>query len=299
MENTDNRNKVLIKNIVLVVLALAFGLVAFFLSKQHLAEKEAELVAQAQQKQQEMTAIVVARSDILAGEQVSAANLAVIQLPSAHIPLDAITPEEFEAISGRASLREIPRGKPLLRSYISMGLTERFSDLLEPGQRALTLAVDALNSNEGMLLAGDRVDLFLLSDAGGEQDAKELISLLQNTIVIAVGRSTLVPVTDEQDQQGLSDTQYQTLTVAVAPKDAQKILLAKDSGKIVTLLRNRNDNNQLPASVLGYQTLKNAKGEIQYFTGSAAEAGALKMQLQPISSIAPPSDFPLRLLNKQ
>ena len=299
MENTSSRNAVVLKNIFLIVVALIFGLVAFFLSKKHLAEKEAELIAQSQQKQQEMMAVVVARSDIVAGESISADNLAVVQLPAAHIPLDVLTPEEFEAVSGHTSLRDIPRGKPLLRQYISRGLTERFSDLLEPGQRALTLSVDVLNSNEGMLEPGDRIDLFLLSEKSALQETKELISLLQNTVVIAVGRNTLVPMTNEYGEQVLNDAQYQSFTIAVAPKDAQKILLAKDSGNIVTLLRNRNDSNQLPASVLGYDVLKNAKGQVQYYTGSVTEAGALKMQLQPVSSITPPPDYPLQLLSNR
>lgn len=299
MENSNSRNAVLIKNSILIVVALIFGLVAFFLSKKHLAEKEAELIAQAEQKQQEMMAVVVARSDIVAGEAISVANLAVVHLPAAHVPLDVLTPEEFELVSGRISLRDIPRGKPLLRQYISKGLTERFSDLLEPGQRALTLSVDMLNSNEGMLEAGDRIDLFLLSEKSALQETKELISLLQNTVVIAVGKNTLVPMTNEYGEEVFEDEQYQTFTIAVAPKDAQKVLLAKDSGSIVTLLRNRNDSNQLPASVLGYDTLKIAKGQVQYYTGSAAEAGALKMQIQPVSSITPPPDFPLHLLSNR
>lgn len=269
------------------------------LSKKHLAEKEAELIAKAQVKQQEMSAVVVASKDIAPGESISSENLAVIQLPAAHVPLDAITPDVFDEVSGRSSLRDIPRGKPVLRQYISMGLTERFSDLLESGQRALTLPIDTLNSNEGMLESGDRIDLFLLTEGKPSvENSKELISLLQNVVVVAVGKSTFVPLINEVDEQSYAESQYQTVTISVDPKEAQKILLAKDNGKIVTLLRNRNDANKLPASVLGYEELKSDSDQVQYYTGSAAEAGALKVQFQPVSSIAPPSEFPLHLLSK-
>ena len=300
MESTNSKNSVLIKNFLLILAAVIFGLIAFWLSKKHLAEKEAEIIAKSQVKQQEMAAVVVASKDIGPGEAISSENLAVIKLPAAHIPLGAITPEVFEEVNGRSSLRDIPRGKPILLQYISMGLTERFSDLLEPGQRALTLPIDTLNSNEGMLEPGDRIDLFLLTEGKvAAASSKELISLLQNVVVIAAGKSTLVPMISDTGEQTYAESQYQTVTIAVDPKEAQKILLAKDNGKVVTLLRNRNDANQLPASVLGYEALRTGSDQVQYYTGTASEAGALKMQLQPVSSIAPPSEFPLHLLSQQ
>jgi len=297
MDTTNSKNATLKKNALLLIVALVFGAIAFWLSKQHLAQKEAELAASLQGKAVQMMAIVVASVDIPEGSSVNGNNLAVAEITAAHVPLDVITPDEFETIDGRTALRNVPKGKPILKSYISSTLTERFSDLLSIGQRALTFSVDSLNSSDGMLKPGDKVDLFLLSAAavGPENvNEKELIPLLQNIDVLATGKTPVVPLPDQNMEDQYNNAQYNTLTVAVSPQQAQKVLLAKDNGTIVTLLRNRNDGQQLPASVMHYATLKNNGNQVEYFSGSKTEAGSLKAELKPVHSITPPPEFPLQ-----
>jgi len=301
MNTTEQKNSALLKNIMLLLMALAFGALAFWLSSQHLAQKEAELEASLQGKSIRNVAIIVASTNIQEGTPVSGENLAVAEVPAAHEPLDALSPEEFEHIDGRTALRDIPQGRPILRSYISSALTERFSDLLNVGQRALTFSVDALNSSDGMLKPGDRVDLFLLSNpivGSAEIDEKELIPLLQNITVLATGKNPVVPIPEQGGSGEWSDTQYNTLTVAVTPEQAQRVLIAKDSGSIVTLLRNRHDNQQLPASILHYSSLKHNGNQVEYFTGSKAEAGALKAEMKPVHSISASPEMPLQFFKE-
>jgi pilus assembly protein CpaB len=299
MEINTQKNSALIKNILLVFAAVVLGGIAFLLSKQHLAQKEAEIIAKSQGAIEEKISVIVARIDIPVGAEAGKETLTVTETSSVHAPLDVLTPTEYDEIKGHIFLKSIPRGKPILRQYISQAIAERFSDLLAPGQRALTIAIDTINSNEGMLKTEDRVDLFLLSNSSVDVTAKkELIPLLQNVIIIATGKTPMVPFSNNGDPNQETDEQYQTITVAVLPQEAQKILLAKDSGSIVTLLRNRNDHNQLPASVMNYAELKNNNSQVQYFTGSAVEAGALKVQLQNINTIAPASEYPLQRWEK-
>lgn len=297
MNTSDRKNSPLVKNAMLLLMALAFGALAFWLSSQHLAQKEAELAASLQGKAIRNVAVIVASTDISEGSPVSGGNLAVAEVPAAHEPLDALSPDEFDLIDGRTALRDIPQGRPVLRSYISSALTERFSDLLSVGQRALTFSVDALNSSDGMLKPGDRVDLFLLSKAlvgSTELDEKELIPLLQNVAVLATGKNPVVPIPDQPGSGDWGESQYNTLTVAVTPEQAQKVLIAKDSGSIVTLLRNRQDHQQLPASILYYSSLKHNGNQVEYFTGSKAEAGALKAEMKPVHSISAAPEMPLQ-----
>ncbi len=302
MELKKEKNSALVKNLLLIFAALFIGGIAFLLSRQHLAEQEAELVAKAQSAIKEKVSVIVAKTDIEVGMAATNTVLAAVEVESEHTPLDAISPTEFEQIKNHVFLRSIPRGKPILRQYVSKTIADRFSDLLESGQRALTLPVDTLNSNEEMLRPEDRVDLFLLGTASAEISAKkELIPLLQDVTVIATGKIPMVPLSNDGNPSELqsTDAQYQTITIAVFPQDAQKILLAKENGNVVTLLRNRADHNQLPASVLNYAELKNKNNQVQYFTGSAVEGGALKVQLQSVHSIAPSSDYPLQYWEKE
>lgn len=295
MEASVNKNSVLLKNILLIVVAIIFGGLAFWLSKQYMAKQELELMNKIQRKTQKMASVVVASKDISQGTNLSAENLAVAEISAEHAPLDVITPDDFDQIKEHTALLGIPRGTPILRQYVTSAVTERFSDLLLPGQRALTFPVDILNSSDGMLKPGDKVDLFLLSDvsnANAVHTEKELISLLQNVTVLATGKIPTVPLPN-QPPEG-AESQYQTITIAVIPQDAQKVLLAKDNGNIVTLLRNRNDDAQLPANILHYASLKNRGNHVEYFSGSTAEAGILKAQLQPVHSITPDPEYPLQ-----
>ena len=295
METKVNKNSVLLKNTLLIAAAIIVAGAAYYLSKQYMAKKEADLILKFQAKTEQMVSVVVASSDIVEGTVVNASNLSVAEIAAEHAPLDVITPDGFEKIKEHTALINIPKGKPIMPSYISSVLAERFSDLLENGQRAITFSVDTLNSSNSMLKPGDKVDLFLLVESKGVtgvSSEKELISLLQNVTVLATGKNTKVPLPNQEVDT--TEQQYETLTIAVIPQDAQKILLAKDSGSIVTLLRNRADLRQLPASVLNYAALKNNGNQVEYFTGTIAEAGVLKSQLQPVHTITAPSELPLQ-----
>jgi pilus assembly protein CpaB len=293
-----NKKSVLIKNSLLIIAAMIIGGIAYWLSNQHLAQREAELRSAMESKKIAMTNIIVASQDIPENTSVDASNLAVAEIPSAHVPLDALSPEEFDAITGLPAVRMIPRGRPVLRVYLASALNERFSDLLPIGQRALTFAVDDLNSTAGMLKPGDKVDLFLLAKEQHETlsgQKNELVPLLQNVLILATGQLPVEPLSSVADAEVQQQDRYQTVSVAVSPAEAQKILLAKDSGSIVTLLRNRQDSNQLPADILNYAKLKSQGNQVEYFSGGNTSNGSLTAELKPVHSITEPASKPLKI----
>ena len=176
--------------------ATVLGLLAFFASTWYLQRRsqlmEDDLLAQQGEKRQ----IVVATTPLAPGAIVGADNMALAEAPVANLSEQAVGPDAFGAFEGKVLTRPMSPGEPLLNHFVAGFSVERFSDLLLEGERAVTISVDSIMSNDGMLVYGDRVDLMLLvaveaADAG-ERKPDTLVPLLQNVRVLAVGQRALV-----------------------------------------------------------------------------------------------------------
>jgi pilus assembly protein CpaB len=164
--------------------------------------------------------------------------------------------------------------------------------LLRTGERAVTISVDQIMSNDGMLIYGDRVDLMLLmeKDAQGtsEQNPDSLLPLLQNVRVLSVGKRALVTrdadLSNDQQNPDLDPT-YSTLTVGVSADDAARLLLARDLGSITVMLRNRSDNSPFDSKLLGRDSLFSSNPDadtFEFYAGSQVDNGKLKLSVQSI-----------------
>lgn len=279
----------IIRNLLLVGGALLLAILAYWLATYYLRQRESEIVAQMNAVKPQMSQIVVAARDLVAGDTAADSNFALAELPTAHIPEEALTPDLYSKVRGHSLLRDVGKGRPILLPYLTVERVERFSDLLDPGLRAVTLAVDNLNSADGMLMAGDHVDLVLLSSAemdgvnGGK--AEELIPILEDVTVLATGQAPTVPLpADGQDDGRLPDRgEYSTVTVGVTPREAQKVLLASEAGKVVTLLRNREDGSRFPTDIIHQSALRTGmNSNVQYFSGGKVKDGVLTPDLRPV-----------------
>ncbi|SDD69290.1 Flp pilus assembly protein CpaB [Aquimonas voraii] len=280
----------------LLVAALALGVVAFFASNWYLSNKERaltdELLAQREGRRQ----VVVAKADLQPGVAVSGENMALAMVPDTHLSANAVTPEQFDAVANRVLVAPMSRGEPLLMHFVAGEFAERFSDLLLEGERAVTLPVDDLKSSEGMLEHGDRVDLLLLAEQeGGERSGgggQSLYPLVENVRLLATGTSALATREADfglQPEEGYAESTYSTVTVGVNAEQAAQLMLAKDMGTVVVLLRNRRDESPLEAESLSAETLLGGTRPGQsysYIAGSNAEGGSLRPVVKQVS--APP-----------
>lgn len=230
---------------ILLLAALAVGAAAFFLIQGYLSEQEEQIRLSIMRQQGDSGRILVASKDLQAGEVVSSATVAIGEIPTEHVAGRVLTPADFESIQGRVISRTMSSGEPLLADFVAGYLVERFSDLVEEGQRAVSLEVATLQTHAGMLLPGDYVDLFVMLDEEPSRGPAgvRLEPVLERVKVLAAGPQPL-RTRDQAFQRLLErEARYSQITVGVSLANAKQLVKARQLGELVYFLRNARDQN--------------------------------------------------------
>ena len=114
----------------------------------------------------ELTQVMVAAADIPAGAFVrSDVHIAFADWPKGNITESMLTNANSATgadFSGAVARRAIQKGEPILKNLLIRSSEGGFmSAVLEPGARAVSIAVDSTSGNAGFIFPGDRVDLIL------------------------------------------------------------------------------------------------------------------------------------------
>ena len=147
------------------------------------------------------------------------------------------TPDARSALVGAMVRRTLGVGEVLRDSDVMRPGDHGFlAAVLEPGMRAVTIAVDNTTGSAGLIWPGDRVDLILtqsIQDANlplGHRVAAETV--LSNARVIAI---------DQQLVQGAApannDSAARTVTLEVTEQEAQRISVAIRLGRLSLSVR--------------------------------------------------------------
>ncbi len=228
------------RNTLLLVAALALGGFAAFAMRGYISEQVA-LERERLRPQQQMVSVVVAKRDLPRGEAVDAEAMAVREIPKDFVPGTAIAPQRFDGYVGARLAAPMRAGEPLLASNVEGADPASFSAKVKQGIRAITLAVDEVNSLSGMLQPGDRIDLLLsvrLPSGSTTPLAQEVTRpLLQDLRVLATGRQVR-PAGDERQGRG-----FTAITVEATAEQAQKLVVAQRIGKLTATLRNPDDRS--------------------------------------------------------
>ncbi|MBX9616896.1 MAG: Flp pilus assembly protein CpaB [Brevundimonas sp.] len=133
-------------------------------------------------------------------------------------------------------------GEPIVgRKIVRAGDSGYMAAYLEPGMRAMAIAVSTESAAGGFILPGDRVDVLVTIErdagsadgsAGGQKFASRVV--LQNVKVLAVDQSTRAA----DDQQAVVGA---TATLEIAPSDTETLALAKAAGSLSLVLRSYAD----------------------------------------------------------
>ena len=233
-------------NWVLLVIALILGGISAWATKNYFIAKEQELRDELTKDNIAMADVIVATQQLQKGDIISQANMSVRQIRADTLPLDAIHPSRFGEVSGQMLLQPMAPGRPLIETYLPGMRVAQFSDILKEGQRAVTIDIDELNSNAGMLVPSDHVDLLLaFKEEGRNGERKRLQLLLEDVTVLATGRRSIDVNPELVDTLYDNPNAYNTVTLALSVNDAARVSLAKEKGKFVTLLRNQKESSAL------------------------------------------------------
>ncbi len=235
------------------------ALAAIGLARNYLEMKEREIL-QSLTSKQNLVEVVVAKRDLAVGSEINAQTMSLKKIPEEYLPGGVVRPDRFSEVEGMTISVPIGSGRPLMRHDIkNIARVDKFSDLLGPGERALTLEVDGTSSAEYMLEAGDVIDLAIKSRSGDR-----FAPLLERVTVLATGKVTTA---DPKAPNAYKRAEYQTLTIGVDSAKVAPILLADSRKELVFLLRNESDKARSRYLVDAGRTIEVIVG------GSGEEAG--------------------------
>ncbi len=111
--------------------------------------------------------------------------------------------------------------------------------VLRPGMRAVTVEIDKVSGNSGLVFPGDHVDLILTLELKDQDDrlSRRLASetILANVRVIAIGQRVESFAAIEAD--AADERMATTATLEVAPQHAERIHVAQELGRLALSLR--------------------------------------------------------------
>lgn len=231
----------------LLLIAIVLAVLAAFMAVKYLEMREAELRLAYQQPDKKTVSVVVAAKDLPAGAMVNSENMSLRSMPLSYVHSQAVSPEQFARLQGRRMIQPIEAGRTLLWTHVAGVKRTDFSDILDLGRRAVTVPVDELSSNAGMLRAGNHIDLYVTMSAKnvGGTKGDVVLPVLQNVEVLATGTSL-----DPEVQATMSvayqrnGAGYSNVTVDLTPKESALIFAAKSAGRLSAILRNRKDKGQ-------------------------------------------------------
>ena len=230
---------VLDKNWVLLLISILLGGIAAWSVGQYIQSKEQELKIQYSKSDVVEVPVIVVTRPLTKGTVIDKSSVAVRKIPTDYLPAGTFHPSEFAEADGQMLLEDISTGQPLLRAYLPGKGLQQFSDILTDGHRAVTIKIDVTNSSAGLLVAGDKIDLYLLSEE--KEDEPQLDLLIERVNVLATGQITADKNRELVDEVYNDPTNYSTVTLDVSVLNAARVSLAKEQGDFVALLRNRTD----------------------------------------------------------
>lgn len=277
-------------NWLLLGVAIALGVGAVVMSNHLIQRRMAQLEEEANSGKQTV-AVVVAKRDMQRGEPISSEAMAVREVPAEFVHADAIRPDQFAGMERQRLAVPMKRGDVLLPVHSEGNGDQVFSATLKKGLRALTFEVDAVNSISGMLRPGDRIDLIYSARPmnAGSEEGDVTAPLLSNVSVLATDQK----LTKREDEAG-RERSFATITLEVSPLDANRIIVAKESGRLTAVLRHPEDegpNNTRALTAANLASRGDGKADlgpsIEYIVGGGGGGPAdTQFQLARMASAA-------------
>lgn len=221
---TGNKNTMPTRSLFILALGVVIAAATAYSIKNRMGQAQQKPAAQ----------VLVAINDIPAGTFVRAgSHIAMTEWPEANISESMLpaTTTKADDYEGAVARRAISKGEPILKNMLVKSNEGGFmSAVLEPGKRAVSIAVDLTTGNAGFIFPGDRVDLILTHAI----DVNQGVERASETFVEDVRVLAVDQMLDNPENKAVL---AKTVTLEVTPKQAEAVNVAKDLGKISVSLR--------------------------------------------------------------
>lgn len=177
--------------------------------------------------------LLMATQDIALGTLLTKEMVGMRTLPETYVEDRHVRVSDLSRIIGVRVSSTIKANESVLWTDLAGGNTQRrnLSDLVQPGQRAFSIAVDSGASFAGLLRPGDRVDVFASASSSPAP-------ILQNVLVLAIGQDTGA-ASDSSRRTG--STRGSQVSLSATHEQAQVLARAQARGKLLLTLRNPDD----------------------------------------------------------
>lgn len=162
---------------------------------------------------------------------------------------DPATPD----VAGAVMLHAIAQGTPITAKDVVFPTAPGFlAAALKPDMRAVSVAIDDVSGNAGLIQPGDYIDLILTQNLGDKTHSPRM-SVASETIVnharvLAVGSAFVRPKKDDSPPD--SNSHARTVTLEVTPHTAEVVAISARLGTLslalrsfATLVRNAPDTH--------------------------------------------------------
>jgi len=212
------------KTIGLMLVAVTCGLIAAFLAS-NLGPAPPESAVP----------VVVAKVPIGQGALISADMVQIKLFTKDTAPVNAVA--KIEEVVGKQVVRVLDPGTPITPR--EWNVSEQVTKNLPRGMRAMTLRLNLETGIAGFLLPGARVDILCFVPDSKDSRIKKSKVFLQNVQVLAINHLLTPP-----EGQGVV-TNPVAATVAVTPKDAERLVWVQSGGNLSLVLRRPDEGEQV------------------------------------------------------
>ena len=174
----------------------------------------------------------------------------VIEVPKKYSQPGAL--KEKLDVRGKIADAPIKKGEIITWSKIvTPNKKTGLSQHIEPGKRAVTLAVSDVTGVAGLIRPLDHVDVIVFTEHGGSEFQDKRAHVLgQDILVLATGENLGSGVPSSTEKDDVTDAikfvdpdsrRYLNITLSVTPKEAMGLALAQQFGTLSFLLRSAHN----------------------------------------------------------
>jgi len=198
----------------------------------------------AQEERPELVSVLGAAHRVTTGALLRPDDMTWVSIPAAQVQSSYVergSGNEAQYV-GALARRDFDAAEPLATDGLVRKADRSFlSAVLAPGDRAVTIPSDASQTASGLIMPGDHVDVVLTQNLGdksnGSTNRQAASVILQDVRVVALEQAlgqTPPPVSSSYAQ---AQPAPRTVTLELSERDAEKLLVATQLGRIDLVVR--------------------------------------------------------------
>jgi pilus assembly protein CpaB len=230
------------KFLLLALILAAFTTLTVFLYMKNVEKNNARM--------EEKRPVVVAKINIPTKTILTSEMLAIKRIPLQYLPPEGTIKNIEEAIGKVLVINAMPGQMIFSQDIKDKGANLGLSFIVPEGKRAISVQVDPAAGIGGLVKPGDMVDV--LVTFGEEQKS---VTVLQNAQVLAINQQTEMKADTKSGERSSSAT---IVTLALSPKDAERLVLAGSQGLLQLALRSIQDTQNISTSGTSLGSIVNA-----------------------------------------